>query len=86
MEQKIITDLDKCDFSEIHKYFVDKSEARKALSKEEKQVRTVFYDIWGWLICFLGPPWGISAPVSLLSWCYALTWDLFVLWTNSISP
>ncbi|KAK2517458.1 hypothetical protein Q9233_013102 [Columba guinea] len=37
MEQKIITDLDKCDFSEIHKYFVDKSEARKALSKEEKQ-------------------------------------------------
>ncbi|NWX04427.1 TOP1M topoisomerase, partial [Caloenas nicobarica] len=40
MEQKIITDLDKCDFTEIHKYFVDKSEARKALSKEEKQART----------------------------------------------
>lgn len=36
-EQKIIKDLDKCDFSEIHKYFVDKSEARKALPKEEKQ-------------------------------------------------
>ncbi|NXP80455.1 TOP1M topoisomerase, partial [Ramphastos sulfuratus] len=36
-EQEIIKDLDKCDFSEIHKYFVDKSEARKALSKEEKQ-------------------------------------------------
>uniref|UniRef100_A0A663LRF0 DNA topoisomerase I n=1 Tax=Athene cunicularia TaxID=194338 RepID=A0A663LRF0_ATHCN len=36
-EQKIIKDLDKCDFREIHKYFVDKSEARKALSKEEKQ-------------------------------------------------
>ncbi|KFR07577.1 hypothetical protein Y956_13288, partial [Nipponia nippon] len=36
-EQKIIKDLDKCDFTEIHKYFVDKSEARKALSKEEKQ-------------------------------------------------
>ncbi|XP_074997163.1 DNA topoisomerase I, mitochondrial isoform X2 [Calonectris borealis] len=36
-EQKIIKDLDKCDFREIHKYFVDKSEARKALSKEDKQ-------------------------------------------------
>ncbi|XP_057262648.1 DNA topoisomerase I, mitochondrial isoform X1 [Pezoporus wallicus] len=36
-EQKIIKDLDKCDFSEIHKYFVDKNEARKALPKEEKQ-------------------------------------------------
>ncbi|XP_076185103.1 DNA topoisomerase I, mitochondrial isoform X1 [Aptenodytes patagonicus] len=36
-EQKIIKDLDKCDFREIHKYFMDKSEARKALSKEEKQ-------------------------------------------------
>ncbi|NXI57306.1 TOP1M topoisomerase, partial [Chloroceryle aenea] len=36
-EQDIIKDLDKCDFREIHKYFVDKSEARKALSKEEKQ-------------------------------------------------
>lgn len=86
MEQKIITDLDKCDFSEIHKYFVDKSEARKALSKEEKQVRTVSYNIWGWLIYFLGLLWGVSAPASLLSWCYALTWDLFGLWTSSISP
>ncbi|XP_065525129.1 DNA topoisomerase I, mitochondrial isoform X3 [Lathamus discolor] len=37
VEQKIIKDLDKCDFSEIHKYFVDKNEARKALPKEEKQ-------------------------------------------------
>lgn len=51
-EQKIIKDLDKCDFREIHKYFMDKSEARKALSKEEKQVRTVSDGIWGWLICF----------------------------------
>lgn len=39
-EQEIIKDLDKCDFREIHKYFVDKNEARKALPKEEKQVRT----------------------------------------------
>ncbi|XP_071409117.1 DNA topoisomerase I, mitochondrial [Pithys albifrons albifrons] len=36
-EQEIIQDLDKCDFSEIHKYFVDQSEARKVLPKEEKQ-------------------------------------------------
>ncbi|XP_056340302.1 DNA topoisomerase I, mitochondrial [Oenanthe melanoleuca] len=36
-EQEIIKELDKCDFREIHKYFVDKNEARKALPKEEKQ-------------------------------------------------
>ncbi|XP_025068532.1 DNA topoisomerase I, mitochondrial isoform X3 [Alligator sinensis] len=36
-EQEIIQSLDKCDFKEIHKYFVDKNEARKALPKEEKQ-------------------------------------------------
>ncbi|XP_027668783.1 DNA topoisomerase I, mitochondrial isoform X2 [Falco biarmicus] len=36
-EQEIIKDLDKCDFTKIHRYFVDKNEARKALSKEEKQ-------------------------------------------------
>lgn len=45
-EQEIIKQLDKCDFREIHKYFVDKNEARKALSKEEKQVRTFSYDTW----------------------------------------
>ncbi|XP_073186074.1 DNA topoisomerase I, mitochondrial isoform X3 [Lepidochelys kempii] len=36
-EQKKIKHLEKCDFKEMHKYFVDKNEARKALSKEEKQ-------------------------------------------------
>ncbi|XP_074841695.1 DNA topoisomerase I, mitochondrial isoform X2 [Carettochelys insculpta] len=36
-EQKKIKHLEKCDFKEIHKYFVDKNEARKALPKEEKQ-------------------------------------------------
>ncbi|XP_038616001.1 DNA topoisomerase I, mitochondrial [Tachyglossus aculeatus] len=36
-EQKTITCLEECDFTEIHKYFVDKNEARKALPKEEKQ-------------------------------------------------
>ncbi|RLW12952.1 hypothetical protein DV515_00000587 [Chloebia gouldiae] len=38
-EQEIIKDLDKCDFGEIHKYFVDKNEARKGLPKEEKQIQ-----------------------------------------------
>ncbi|KAG9470251.1 hypothetical protein GDO78_018474 [Eleutherodactylus coqui] len=36
-EKKTIKHLHKCDFSEIHKYFFDKNEARKALPKEEKQ-------------------------------------------------
>ena len=37
-EQKIITSLDKCNFKQIHKYYQEKSEERKAMSKEEKQV------------------------------------------------
>uniref|UniRef100_A0A8C9CFD0 DNA topoisomerase I n=1 Tax=Phocoena sinus TaxID=42100 RepID=A0A8C9CFD0_PHOSS len=36
-ERKVIKHLDKCDFTEIHGYFVDKTAARKALPKEEKQ-------------------------------------------------
>ncbi|MEE6462973.1 hypothetical protein FKM82_005722 [Ascaphus truei] len=36
-ERKVIKHLRKCDFSEIHKYFFDKNETRKALPKEEKQ-------------------------------------------------
>ncbi|XP_014433330.2 DNA topoisomerase I, mitochondrial isoform X2 [Pelodiscus sinensis] len=36
-ERKKIKHLEKCDFKEIHKYFVDRNEARKALPKEEKQ-------------------------------------------------
>ncbi|XP_042319003.1 DNA topoisomerase I, mitochondrial isoform X2 [Sceloporus undulatus] len=36
-ERKKIKDLKKCDFREIHQYFVDKQEAQKALPKEEKQ-------------------------------------------------
>lgn len=76
-EQKIIKHLDKCDFREIHKYFIDKNEARKALPKEEKQVRTVSHDIWGWLICL-----GTSLRCPISCWVlflvgYVLTWDLF---------
>ena len=33
-----ITQFDKCDFKEIHAYFVEKSEARKQMTKEEKKV------------------------------------------------
>ncbi|XP_039225265.1 DNA topoisomerase 1-like isoform X2 [Crotalus tigris] len=36
-ERKKIKDLKKCDFSDIHDYFLEKQEAQKALSKEEKQ-------------------------------------------------
>ncbi|XP_069847628.1 DNA topoisomerase I, mitochondrial-like isoform X1 [Dipodomys merriami] len=36
-ERLLITHLDKCDFTEIHRHFVDKAAARKALPKEEKQ-------------------------------------------------
>ncbi|XP_042607544.1 DNA topoisomerase I, mitochondrial isoform X5 [Cyprinus carpio] len=37
-ERKLIKTLSKCDFSQIHKYFVEKSEERKNMTKEEKQV------------------------------------------------
>ncbi|XP_077022723.1 DNA topoisomerase I, mitochondrial isoform X2 [Tamandua tetradactyla] len=36
-ERKVIIYLDKCDFTEIHRYFVDRSAAQKALPREEKQ-------------------------------------------------
>lgn len=37
-ERAVITDLSKCDFRKMHAYFVQKSEERKAMSKEEKKV------------------------------------------------
>ncbi|XP_053415395.1 DNA topoisomerase I, mitochondrial isoform X2 [Nycticebus coucang] len=36
-ERKVITSLDKCDFTEIYRHFADKAAARKALPREEKQ-------------------------------------------------
>uniref|UniRef100_A0A8D9F3T9 DNA topoisomerase I n=1 Tax=Cacopsylla melanoneura TaxID=428564 RepID=A0A8D9F3T9_9HEMI len=36
-ERSVITDLSKCDFRKMHAYFVQKSEERKAMSKEEKK-------------------------------------------------
>lgn len=37
-ERAKLTDLKKCDFGEMSNYFKAQSEARKAMSKEEKQV------------------------------------------------
>lgn len=36
-ERKLIKKLSKCDFTKVHKYFVEKSEEKKNMSKEEKQ-------------------------------------------------
>ncbi|KAF5924776.1 hypothetical protein HPG69_014819 [Diceros bicornis minor] len=36
-ERRVIKHLDKCDFTEIHRHFVDRTAARKALSREERQ-------------------------------------------------
>uniref|UniRef100_A0A8C3WEY9 DNA topoisomerase I n=1 Tax=Catagonus wagneri TaxID=51154 RepID=A0A8C3WEY9_9CETA len=36
-ERRVIKHLSKCDFTEIHRHFVDRAAARKALSREEKQ-------------------------------------------------
>ncbi|XP_043543830.1 DNA topoisomerase 1-like isoform X3 [Chiloscyllium plagiosum] len=44
-EKKIITDLDKCDFTQMHQYFTEKAEAKKALPKEEKQKLKVEQDV-----------------------------------------
>ncbi len=44
-EEKVkMTDLKKCNFSEMSEYFKAQSEARKAMSKEEKQV-SFYYTI-----------------------------------------
>ena len=39
-EKEKITDLKKCNFKQMHAYFQQKSEERKAMSKEEKKART----------------------------------------------
>ncbi len=43
-ERVKMTDLKKCNFSEMSEYFKAQSEARKAMSKEEKQV-SFYYTI-----------------------------------------
>lgn len=38
-ERKVIKRLSKCDFTEIHRHFAERAAARRALPREEKQVR-----------------------------------------------
>lgn len=38
-EKELIETLSKCDFSHMQKYFLEKTEERKNMTKEEKQVR-----------------------------------------------
>lgn len=45
-EKSVITDLNKCDFSEMNEYFKAQSEARKQMSKEEKQVSLHLWGLW----------------------------------------
>lgn len=45
-ERKLITHLDKCDFSEIHRHFMERAEARRTLPREQKQVGSVFWETW----------------------------------------
>ena len=35
-EAAVITDFKKCDFTQIHQYYKERSEARKNMTKEEK--------------------------------------------------
>ena len=37
-ERNVITDLKKCDFTQMHTYFKEQSEQKKQRTKEEKQV------------------------------------------------
>jgi len=42
-EREVITDLTKCNFKELAEHFKLKSEERKNMSKEEKQVRVILF-------------------------------------------
>ena len=42
-EREIINDIRKCNFNELAEYFKLKSEERKNMSKEEKQVRVILF-------------------------------------------
>lgn len=44
-EKETITDLKKCNFTEMNEYFKVKSEQRKNMTKEEKQVSMFGYSI-----------------------------------------
>lgn len=44
-EKSLIKDLEKCDFSEIHTMHKANVEARKSMSKEEKQVTLFLFSL-----------------------------------------
>lgn len=45
-ERELITHLDKCDFTEIHRHFMERAEARRTLPREQKQVGSGFWETW----------------------------------------
>lgn len=51
-EASVITDFSKCDFTQMNQYYKDRSEARKAMSKEEKlaikQENEKLVEEYGW--------------------------------------
>lgn len=53
-EAAAIKDFKKCDFREIHQYFVEKSEARKQMTKEEKkkikEANDAIMEEYGWAV------------------------------------
>lgn len=53
-EASIIRDFSLCDFTEIHHYYTEKSEARKQMSKEEKAKlkaeNEMIVEEYGWCI------------------------------------
>lgn len=64
-ERSLIQDLGKCDFGEIHAMHKAKLEARKNMSKEEKQVcniqfivlKNVIINIYSFIICHFNRRW-----------------------------
>ena len=53
-EARVIADFDKCDFAKIHQFYKERSEERKAMSKEEKAKIKVenekILEEYGWAI------------------------------------
>ena len=45
-EKNIITNLSKCDFTQMSQYFKAQTDARKQMSKEEKLVLQNFLNLW----------------------------------------
>ena len=65
-ERELITDLRKCNFNELAEYFKAKSEERKNMSKEEKQVSRLT------LIIVSSVGWANSITNQTLSLCVSV--------------